>query len=41
MKYELLEATHRSDGTDDQSRFLYSMNDFAERETYTLLDTIF
>ena len=40
MKYKPLEKMHQTDGSDDQSRFLYSMNDFAEREPGTLLDTV-
>jgi len=36
-----LDTLHENDGQDDQSRFLISLNDFAERESGTLLDTIF
>ena len=36
-----LDRLHENDGFDDQSRFLLSLNDFAERESSTLLDTIF
>jgi len=41
MRYESLDATHQSDGSGDQSRFLDLTNDFADRETGKLLDTMF
>ena len=41
MRYEPLDATHQNEGSGDQSRFLDLTNNFADRETGKLLDTMF